>query len=94
MEEFLTFELIKGAYIPTLGAMILLAGYFVTDKLFLHDTILLLQGRKAWAVALASFPLAVGYVVMGASYESVLITYFATNGLYDHLIKSLKNLTT
>jgi hypothetical protein len=93
MEDFLTFELIKGAYIPTLGAMILLAGYFVTDKLFLHETILFLQGRKAWAVALASLPLAVLFLVMGSTPESVLITYFATNGLYDHLIKSLKNLT-
>jgi hypothetical protein len=94
MEDFLTFELIKGAYIPTLGAMILLAGYFVTDKLFLHDTILFLQGRKAWAVSLASLPLAVLFLFMGSTPESVLITYFATNGLYDHLIKSLKNLTT
>jgi hypothetical protein len=93
MEDFLTFELIKGAYIPTLGAMILLAGYFVTDKLYLHETILFLQGRKAWAVALASLPLAVLFLVMGSTPESVLITYFATNGLYDHLIKSLKNLT-
>jgi hypothetical protein len=94
MEDFLRFELIKGAYIPTLGAMILLAGYFVTDKLYLHETILFLQGRKAWAVALASLPLALLFLVMGSTPESVLITYFATNGLYDHLIKSLKNLTT
>lgn len=92
MEDFLTFQLIKGAYIPTLGAMILLAGYFVTDKLFLHDTILFLQGKKAWAVALASLPLAVLFLAMGSTVESVLMTYFATNGLYDHLIKSLKNL--
>jgi hypothetical protein len=38
-------------------------------------------------------PLAVLFLVMGSTPESVLITYFATNGLYDHLIKSLKNLT-
>jgi hypothetical protein len=90
MEDFLTFELIKGAYIPTLGSMILLAGYFVTDKLFLHDTILFLQGRKAWAVALASLPLAVGYVVAGEPIGSVVITYLATNGSYDMFIKPFK----
>lgn len=90
MEEIITFELIKGAYVPILGALILLAGYFVTDHLYLHQVLLFLNGNKAYAVALASLPIAVAFVATGTSWESALITYLSTNGLYDNILKHLK----
>lgn len=90
MEQILNFEIIQGSIIPALMALINLAGYLVTDKLYLHDRILLFNGNKATAVAVTAIPLAVLYYATGSAWESVLITYFAAVTAYDLLIKPIK----
>lgn len=90
MEALISYELFEAAYIPTMSAMVLLAGYLATDRLYLQDTILFLNGNKAMAVALISIPIAAMYVTLGHNLESVFFTYLSTNGLYDLLIKKLK----
>ena len=91
MEDLLTFELIKGAYVPIMGLMFFLSGYIATDKLFLQDCILFLDGKKSRAVFLAGLPIGLLYYAFGTyGWESILGTYLITNGLYDLIFKYLK----
>jgi hypothetical protein len=87
MEQILNFEIISGSVIPALAVLINLAGYLVTDKLYLH---LSFSTNKATAVAVTAIPLAFIYWITGSAWESVLITYFAAVTAYDLLLKNLK----
>lgn len=94
MEELFNYELLQGKIIPAQAVMYLLAGYFATEKLNIHNTILFFNGKKAWAVAAASLPFAVGYIATGCEWQSVLITFFFTNTVYEYAAKFLINKIT
>jgi predicted membrane-bound spermidine synthase len=91
MEDILTFELIKGAYVPIMGLMFFLAGYVATDKLFLHECVLFINGKKSIAVFFASAPIGLLYIAFNSEeWQSVLVTFLATNGLYEYFLKTFK----
>lgn len=89
MEDLLNYELLQGKIIPAQAVMYLLAGYFATEKLNIHNNILFFNGKKSWAVAAASFPFAIAYIATGGEWQSVLITFFFTNTVYEYAAKFL-----
>lgn len=91
MEELLNYEWLQGKVIPAQAVMYLLAGYFATEKLNIHNTILFFNGSKAYAVAAASFPFAIAYIATGTEWQSVLITFFFTNTVYEYAAKYFIN---
>lgn len=90
IEQIINFDLITGSVQPFMVVLYFLIGYVVTDKLYLHDAISFLQGRKAWAVALFCLPIMVLTLVTGTHWEDAILSFTFTIAIYDNILKHFK----